>query len=44
VTLSVVDTGTGMDTATQSHLFEPFFTTKALAAARASASRSSTGS
>ena len=29
VTLSVVDTGTGMDTATQSHLFEPFFTTKA---------------
>jgi len=28
VTLSVVDTGIGMDPETQSHLFEPFFTTK----------------
>ena len=27
-TLSVVDTGTGMDAATKAHLFEPFFTTK----------------
>jgi len=27
-TLSIVDTGIGMDEETQSHLFEPFFTTK----------------
>ncbi|HUI79369.1 MAG TPA: response regulator [Bryobacteraceae bacterium] len=28
VTISIVDTGVGMDEETQSHLFEPFFTTK----------------
>jgi two-component system, cell cycle sensor histidine kinase and response regulator CckA len=28
VTISIADTGTGMDPETQSHLFEPFFTTK----------------
>ncbi len=28
VTLSITDTGCGMDEETQSHLFEPFFTTK----------------
>ncbi|PWU12272.1 MAG: hybrid sensor histidine kinase/response regulator [Terriglobia bacterium] len=28
ITLSVVDTGTGMNEETKSHLFEPFFTTK----------------
>ena len=28
VTISITDTGTGMDKETQSHLFEPFFTTK----------------
>ena len=28
VTISIVDTGAGMDEDTQSHLFEPFFTTK----------------
>jgi len=29
VTISITDTGSGMDKNTQSHLFEPFFTTKA---------------
>ncbi|HLK69462.1 MAG TPA: response regulator [Bryobacteraceae bacterium] len=28
VTISIIDTGIGMDEETQSHLFEPFFTTK----------------
>lgn len=28
--ISVVDTGAGMDPATQGHIFEPFFTTKAI--------------
>ncbi|HTS25452.1 MAG TPA: response regulator [Bryobacteraceae bacterium] len=28
VTISIIDTGVGMDEETQSHLFEPFFTTK----------------
>jgi two-component system cell cycle sensor histidine kinase/response regulator CckA len=28
ITVSIVDTGIGMDEATQSHMFEPFFTTK----------------
>ena len=28
VTISITDTGTGMDKQTQEHLFEPFFTTK----------------
>ena len=31
VTISVTDTGSGMDEETQSHLFEPFFTTKSAA-------------
>ncbi len=31
VTISITDTGTGMDEETQSHLFEPFFTTKSAA-------------
>lgn len=30
VALSVIDTGTGIDQASQQHLFEPFFTTKEL--------------
>jgi signal transduction histidine kinase/ActR/RegA family two-component response regulator len=28
ITISIIDTGVGMDEETQSHLFEPFFTTK----------------
>jgi PAS domain S-box-containing protein len=30
ICLSVIDTGSGMDTATQARVFEPFFTTKAV--------------
>jgi signal transduction histidine kinase len=43
VSLSVADTGSGMDEETQLHIFEPFFTTKGLANAEGLALASAYG-